>query len=144
VLDRQWIASHIPHQGRMCLLDSVLEWTDQHIVCESNSHGAADQPLRAADRLGAVAGVEYAAQAMAVHGALLTAATGPPSQGFLASVRNLSLHVDRLDDLCGPLQIRAERLSGDQRLVLYQFHIHHQGQCLLDGRVSVVLDAQAL
>jgi hypothetical protein len=52
--------------------------------------------------------------------------------------------VDRLDDLAGPLRISAERLSGDERLMLYQFQIDHHGYCLLDGRASVVLDALAL
>lgn len=144
MLDREWIAAHVPHQDRMCLLDVVLEWNEQRIVCQTNNHQAADHPLRSADRLGAVAGVEYAAQAMAVHGALLTNPIDPPSQGYLTSVRNLRLHVARLDDLTGPLKVSAERLSGDQRLVLYHFQLHHEGRCLLDGRASVVLDAQKL
>lgn len=128
----------------MCLLERVLEWTDQRIVCEANSHRAPDHPLRAAGRLGAAVGVEYAAQAMAVHGALLAPAQSKPGQGYLTSVRGLTLHVDRLDDLIWPLHISAERISGDERLILYQFHVHHQGRCLLDGRASVVLDAKAL
>ena len=37
----------------------------------ASSHRAADNPLRAHGRLGAACGIEYAAQAMAVHGALL-------------------------------------------------------------------------
>lgn len=144
MLDRRWIVAHIPHQGRMCLLERVLEWTDERIICEANSHRAPDHPLRAAGRLGAAVGVEYAAQAMAVHGALLTTAADKPSQGYLTSARGLTLHVDRLDDLAGPLRITAERISGDDRLILYQFHLHHQDRCLLDGRASVVLDAQVL
>ncbi|MBP9905288.1 MAG: 3-hydroxylacyl-ACP dehydratase [Rhodoferax sp.] len=128
----------------MCLLDTVLAWSEQHIVCETASHFARDHPLRNADRLGAVSGVEYAAQAMAVHGALLTRPSSPPSQGYLTSVRSLNLQVQRLDDLDGPLQVSAERLSGDERLVLYQFRLHHAGRCLMDGRASVVLDRQTL
>jgi predicted hotdog family 3-hydroxylacyl-ACP dehydratase len=129
----------------MCLLDRVVEWTDLHIVCEAVNHRAPDHPLRAAGRLGAAVGVEYAAQAMAVHGALMAATLeAGPKQGYLTSVRSLTLHVDRLDDLAGPLRISAERLSGDERLMLYQFQIDHHGYCLLDGRASVVLDALAL
>ena len=144
MLDRHWIAAHIPHQGTMCLLDSVLEWDDHHIVCEALSHTAADNPLRAGGRLGAANGVEYAAQAMAVHGGLLAPRGSAPTQGYLTSVRGLSLHVSKLDDLTGPLRVSAERLSGDARLILYQFQLHHQGRCMLEGRASVVLDAQAL
>ena len=70
-LDRAWIASHIPHQGSMCLLDYVEAWDRERIRCRASSHRAADNPLRAYGRLGAACGIEYAAQAMAVHGALL-------------------------------------------------------------------------
>ena len=69
---------------------------------------------------------------------------GEPTQGYLTSVRGLNLHVVRLDDLVGPLRVTAERLSGDARIILYQFQMHHGDRCLLDGRASVVLDAQAL
>ena len=143
MLDRHWIAAHIPHQGRMCLLDAVLEWNDRHIVCESNSHTASDHPLRAASRLGAATGVEYAAQAMAIHGTLLASPRSRPQMGYLASVRGLKLHVSRLDDLAGPLRITAVRWSGDDRLIMYQFQIHHQDRCLLDGRASVALNVMA-
>lgn len=128
----------------MCLLDRVVAWSAQTIVCEAFSHTAVDHPLRAHGRLGAAAGVEYAAQAMAVHGALLVPSTGEPPQGYLTSVRGLTVHVDRLDDLAGALRISAERLSGDERVIVYQFHLNHQDRCLLEGRASVVLNAQAL
>ncbi len=144
VLNRDWIAAHIPHQGTMCLLDKVLDWSGQRIVCEALSHADPANPLRAADRLGAATGVEYAAQAMAVHGALLAQSDAAPAQGYLTSVRGLNLHVDRLDNLAGRLTITAERLSGDERLILYQFHLHHGERCLIDGRASVVLDARTL
>ena len=144
MLDRAWIAAHIPHQGAMCLLNAVLSWDERQIVCEATSHALADNPLRAEGRLGAAAGVEYAAQAMAVHGGLLAPADSPPTQGYLTSVRGLSLHVARLDDVAGSLRVTAERLSGDERLILYQFQLHHGECCLLEGRASVVLDAQTL
>jgi len=144
VLNRDWIAAHIPHQGRMCLLESVLEWDPQRIVCEALSHTDPANPLRTAHRLGAATGVEYAAQAMAVHGAVLAQPDATPTEGYLTSVRGLTLHVERLDDLAGPLRITAERLSGDTRLILYQFQIHHGVRCLIEGRASVVLDAQNL
>lgn len=142
--DRAWIEAHVPHQGRMCLLERVLDWDEQLIACEAISHTAPDHPLRHADRLGAAIGVEYAAQAMAVHGALLAASDTKPTQGYLTSVRGLTLHVGRLDDIAGPLLIRAERQSGDERLILYAFSVHGDQRCLLEGRATVVLDAQNL
>jgi predicted hotdog family 3-hydroxylacyl-ACP dehydratase len=144
VLDRDWIAAHIPHQGAMCLLDAVLDWSDAAIVCRATRHADPAHPLRAEGRLGAAAGIEYAAQAMAVHGALIAGDNAPPRQGYLTSVRSVALHVARLDDLPGALDVRAERLSGDGNHILYQFRLDHAGRCLLEGRAAVVLDAAAL
>lgn len=80
-LDRNWIEQHIPHKGRMCLLDAVVSWDATRIRCRSASHRAPDHPLRAHGRLGIACGIEYAAQAMAVHGALV-AASAPLSSAM--------------------------------------------------------------
>lgn len=143
MIDRAGIAARIPHQGGMCLLDAVRDWSEAAITCRAVSHRDPANPLRSHGRLGAANGIEYAAQAMAVHGALLAGSEGAPRQGYLASVRGVSLHVARLDDLPGELDVRAERLSGDGLHILYQFALHHQGRCLLEGRAAVVLDASA-
>jgi len=132
----------------MCLLDAVKEWSDSAITCLAISHTDPANPLRAEGRLGAANGIEYAAQAMAIHGALIAGeAAGKgatPRQGYLTSVRSVSLHVARLDDLPGELDVQAERLSGDANNILYQFSLSHAGRCLLEGRAAVVLDAAAL
>ena len=108
VLAHAWIASHIPHQGSMCLLDCVEAWDERRIQCRAISHRAADNPLRARGRLGAACGIEYAAQAMAVHGALLA----PPDSsrarvGYLVSVRGTQLYVPQLDDIAADLRVEA-------------------------------------
>jgi len=153
-LDRQWIEQHIPHKGRMCLLDEVLSWDAVRIRCRSATHRSADNPLRLHGRLGAACGIEYAAQAMAVHGALI-AASAPlastvatsvrgsigSSVGYLASVRNVTLRVERLDDLEPDLIAAAERVTGDGRTVLYEFSVTSGRQLLLSGRASIVFDA---
>lgn len=140
--DRDWIAAHIPHAGTMCLLDAVLDWSPAAIRCRAGSHRNAGHPLRADGRLGAAAGIEYAAQAMAVHGALLAGSGERPRQGYLASVRGVDFHADRLDDLAGDLDIEAERLSGDGNNVLYQFAVRGDGRLLLAGRAAVILDSE--
>jgi predicted hotdog family 3-hydroxylacyl-ACP dehydratase len=144
VLDRDWIVARIPHQGSMCLLDSVLDWSAMSISCSATSHADPANPLRARDCLGAANGIEYAAQAMAIHGALLMGNGGPACQGYLTSVRGVKLHVDRLDDLPGELLVFAERLSGDSNNILYHFSLSHAGRPLLDGRAAVILDAAAI
>jgi predicted hotdog family 3-hydroxylacyl-ACP dehydratase len=73
-LNRAWILRHIPHQGRMCLLDEVVSWDAERIRCRGATHHAPDNPLRAGGQLGIACGIEYAAQAMALHGALAAGA----------------------------------------------------------------------
>lgn len=144
MLDRAWIAAHIPHQGDMCLLDAVSEWSGEAITCTASSHTDPANPLRADGRLGAANGIEYAAQAMALHGSLSADAVAPPRQGYLVSVRGASFHTLRLDDRADDLLIEAERLSGDANQVLYRFSVSAGGKPLVDGRAAVVLDADVL
>lgn len=147
LLDHAWIAARIPHQGTMCLLDRVEAWDAQRAHCGAISHRAPDNPLRAHGRLAAACGIEYAAQAMAVHGALLApqhAASCRSGVGYLASVRGARLHVGRLDDIIADLQVQVERFSGDGNTVLYDFSIRAAGRMLIEGRAAVILDAHAI
>ncbi len=142
-LDREWIESHIPHQGRMCLLDEVLSWDAVRIRCRAASHRLPDNPLRAHGRLGAACGVEYAAQAMAVHGAIMAQTAGNATRGgLLTSVRNLALLVHRLDDLETDLIASAERLAGNEGSTLYEFTVSSAGRELLSGRIGIVFQAE--
>ena len=155
-LNRAWIESRIPHHGRMCLLDEVIAWSAERISCRSGTHRDADNPLRAHGRLGIACGIEYAAQAMAVHGALVVggapqagtpAATegapmaGPPAAGFLAAVRGVRFHSLRLDDVQGDLICDAVRMAGDATTALYEFELRSEAALLLRGRATVVFDA---
>jgi predicted hotdog family 3-hydroxylacyl-ACP dehydratase len=57
-------------------------------------------------------------------------------------VRNVALHVLRLDDLEGELIAAAERVTGDARTVLYEFRVLNGTRALLEGRASIVMDAR--
>jgi predicted hotdog family 3-hydroxylacyl-ACP dehydratase len=141
-LGRDWIAARIPHSGSMCLLDAVVQWDAERVRCTATSHLAADNPLRSRGRLAPVCGIEYAAQAMAVHGALVGEDQDkPPRVGMLASVRGVKTYVERLDTLDAPLDIHAERMGGDDNTVLYRFDVRCGGTLLLEGRAAVMLDA---
>jgi predicted hotdog family 3-hydroxylacyl-ACP dehydratase len=170
-LDRTWIERNIPHRGSMCLLDEVLEWDAQHIRCRSATHHLPGNPLRSQGRLGAACGIEYAAQAMAVHGALANGALaigtlaigalangapadgasgkgasalkGPSEAGFLAGLRNVRLHVPHLDDVEADLICEALLVAGDPGSALYEFALRSeaQRQLLVSGRATVIFDA---
>ena len=137
-----WIAARVPHQGRMCLLDRVERMDDNEVVCTAVSHRDIDNPMRDAGRLGAACGIEYAAQAMALHGALMAKARGvpAPTMGFLVSVRSVNLHVSRLDDVPDRItvQVTNEADNGDHSI--YSFALSSAGAPLIDGRAVVMLN----
>jgi predicted hotdog family 3-hydroxylacyl-ACP dehydratase len=130
----------------MCLLDEVIDWDTQRIRCRTGTHRAPDNPLRAHNRLGVACGIEYAAQTMALHGALAVGsasagAGGAAQVGLLASVRDVRFLVLRLDDIESDLSCEATHLAGDSRTALYEFALRDASRIILSGRASVVLDA---
>ena len=135
------IAARIPHGGSMCLLDRAERWDAETIVCHATSHRDPANPLRTASGLLAPCAIEYAAQAMALHGALLGHAAGSAARpGYLASARGVVLHRLRLDDLDEDLRIEATRGAGDARQILYAFVVRHAGSPVAEGRATVILD----
>jgi predicted hotdog family 3-hydroxylacyl-ACP dehydratase len=141
------ICARLPHAGRMCLLERLESWDGDSITCVATSHRDADNPLRRGGRLHAVAGVEYAAQAMALHGNLLSAPAPspvegtdtPPAMGYLASVRDLKLDLDDLGTVAEDLRVTARRLSGDASGFIYEFEIRAGTRALLSGRLAAKL-----
>ena len=144
-LNHAWIEKHIPHQGNMCLLDEVQSWNQENIICIASSHRELNNPLRAHNQLGIACGIEYAAQAMAVHGALLAPADSTtPKVGYLVSVRGLTMLANRLDNIAADLLISATCIMASESNILYEFSISANNQQLLYGRAAVILDASAL
>jgi predicted hotdog family 3-hydroxylacyl-ACP dehydratase len=142
-LDRTAIARLIPHSGAMCLLDEVLAWDAATISCRTASHRESGNPLARGGQLAAICGIEYAAQAMAVHGRLVDPTGGRPVAGYLASVREVRCEVERLDRLSGDLLITAEQLLGDAARVIYRFALVCGTAPVVSGRAAVVLQAGA-
>ena len=141
-LDHAGIAARVPHSGSMCLLHRLRGWSAEHIDCSATSHRDPANPLRTQGVLLAANAIEYAAQAMALHGSLNAEPGAKPTPGFLASVRSVKLHVPRLDDVASELHIVATKQAGDTRQALYAFTLHDEdGALLVDGRATVVLNA---
>jgi predicted hotdog family 3-hydroxylacyl-ACP dehydratase len=133
------IRTLIPHAGRMCLLERVLDWDDRRIRLATTTHRAADNPLRSAGRLRALHLCEYGAQAMAVHGGLTAqAAGGGPRGGLLVSLRGVRLHCRFVEDLPGELLVSAECLHDGGTSWQYGFAVTHEGTPLAEGRAAVM------
>ena len=139
-LDGAQIAQLIPHHGGMCLLAGVTQYDPQSITCIAVSHRLISNPLRENGLLHAVCGVEYAAQAMAIHGTLLAGQSDkPPRGGRLAGVRALELKVNRLDDIEADLEVNAIQIMGDDNSMVYEFTVDAAGRNLLTGKATVIL-----
>ena len=139
VMSRAEILTLVPHQGAMCLWDEVVEFDAGSIRLRAFNHRDAAHPLRHRDRLHAVHLGEYGAQAMAVHGGLLARAAGVGVKaGMLVALRDLVLHVSRIDDLPGALEAQAQCLMADASGSQYRFLITHDGATLASGRAAVL------
>lgn len=140
LLDATQIARLIPHHGNMCLLSNVDSFDTQNIQCSASSHRSLDNPLRENMILHAVCGVEYAAQAMAVHGSLLSRKkSSQPRGGRLASVRSVDIFVTRLDTVEENLDVRATILMNDENSMMYEFTLSTPSLILLQGKATVIL-----
>jgi len=132
------LSRFLPHAGSMCLLHAITWWDAQGMRCSAISHHDPSNPLRQAQQLPGICGLEYAAQAMALHCAL-TSGKAKPEAGYLGGIRDLRLLVQRLDDARDPLDIETTRIIGDTSAYLYRFQVTAGGKILLDGRASVFL-----
>jgi predicted hotdog family 3-hydroxylacyl-ACP dehydratase len=132
------IASLIPHQGGMCLLERIVEWDDTRIVLETTTHRSPDNPLRANERLRAIHLCEYGAQAMAVHGALRSGGRATP--GMLVSLRAVAFACDYIHDLPDTLVVEAVCLQAGEVSQQYSFRISHTDKVVSEGRAAVMLN----
>jgi predicted hotdog family 3-hydroxylacyl-ACP dehydratase len=127
----------LPHRGAMCLLDSVEVHDDTRVVCRAASHRSPANPLRVGERLPALAAIEYAAQAMAVHGGLCAKTGAAP--GRLVAVRDVCLYVATLEDVADDLEIAADCVAADATGLVYAFVVTAGGRTLAAGRATVML-----
>jgi len=120
----------------MCLLDSVAEYDDRRIVRGAVSQSDPSNPLRGADGLAAIHALEYAAQGMALHGAL----TGELACGFvLAAVHDVEMRVPWLHDIVETMEIEAAVVTQHKEVAMYRFAVSAGGSVLVAGRLTVAL-----
>jgi len=139
-LSKLELSELLPHGETMCLLEGVESWDSSGIVCIATSHREKQNPLRNKEQLHAICGLEYAAQAMAVHVGL----TSPPENissaiGYLGAVRELQFGASRLDTYSGPLRIYGTLLFSHGNNFMYYFNIEFDGKALLSGRASIFI-----
>lgn len=141
MISKDELCSLIPHSGAMCLLDEVKYWDDNKIICRTQSHCLEDNPLRKSARLSIVHGIEYGAQAMAVHGGLLARQLSSSSlPAYLASLKNVKFsgHQLLLCECNEGLIIEAEKIYSGEGSLVYTFCVTCQSMQLLSGEAMVI------
>jgi predicted hotdog family 3-hydroxylacyl-ACP dehydratase len=140
--DRSSLRGLLPHQGSMFLIERIAHFDRSGIECLTSTHRDPHNPLRDASGLPVHAAIEYAAQAAGLHGGLLNRAVNPeapPQQGYLAVISQLHWSVERLDDLPGPLRIRARRTAVTAGGRAYHVDVDHADSPILSGDLVIAL-----
>lgn len=133
------LCSLIPHSFDMCLLDHVESWDQDNIVCRSRSHLLETNPLRREQSLSSVHLLEYAAQAMAVHGGLHNREKGlQMTEGYLAALRDIKINLCELHKLQTELRIEANQILSQGGNMIYNFTVSTADTELVTGRATVV------
>ena len=123
----------------MCLLDEVLEWEEDYVLCQTRSHLLDNNPLRCDSGLSAIQGIEYGMQSMAVHGGLLARKKNETAPaGFAAALRKISLNVEWLHIYDEPLHVSSRALVLDAGSYIYEFKVACERQTLLQGRATIM------
>jgi predicted hotdog family 3-hydroxylacyl-ACP dehydratase len=137
-LDRATIERLVPQAGVMCLLDAVSHWTPASIVCTASAPGA-DHPLARDASVPGIASCEFAAQAAAIHGALIEHALGP-RPGVLAKLMGIEVHAHEFPR-GEQVIVRADMLSRVAAGCLYAFEVRAGERQVCQGRLMVAFGA---
>ena len=139
-LTKRDIERLIPHSEGMCLLESVTAYSNDEIVCQTQSHLLECNPLKSTGYLSKMHLIEYGAQAIAIHGGLIEknkALVEVPKIGYIAMVK--SVVWGDFNPLTAELIVKAKVIVLDERMKRYGFSIiDSDQQKVCSGNVLVV------
>jgi len=146
-MKKSQICQLLPHSGTMCLIDEIVSWDKEMLVAKTMSHTELKNPLNNEGSLNSIHGVEYAAQAMALHSALIKAEeitqTETETRGYLASVKNTNILQEYLfekqDDDLIPLLIKVFVLMAGSQGFSYQFEVLKDDKVYISGKITIFL-----
>ena len=141
-LNRQEIEQRLPHAGKMSLLDTITHADQLTLSASAVSHLNNDNPLRLNNKLSSINGIEYAAQAMAIHGFLLSElkhTEASAQTAYIATVRNIDIVSPFFPENESVIKIEVEQLMSDTNGFTYQFHISGGKKVFISGKITVFL-----
>ncbi|WP_214660462.1 hypothetical protein [sulfur-oxidizing endosymbiont of Gigantopelta aegis] len=126
----------------MCLLDCVVQYDTLNLTALATSHQSNDNPLRVGNKIATINGIEYAAQAMAIHASLIAEKTSNDdtvAMGYLATVRNICIKTPYLPENSGPLSILVTQLMSDGHGFTYEFQLSCDQTIVISGKITIFL-----
>ena len=139
-IDQQAIGKILPHAGSMILLEQITSASADTLYASTQSHLDKSNPLLLNKQLNSINGIEYAAQAMAIHAHLIADTTQKqPQSGYLATVRNTTIDHPYLSQSKSELIIKVIRIMADQKGFSYNFQIYDNEQSYISGRITIIL-----
>ncbi len=128
------IESLLPHRGPMRLLDAVVAWRPDGVVCRAEVRP--DNPFLWDGRLEGVAHMELIAQAAATH-ITLADPLRRPIRGYLVAARDLVLAGDAEVPPGAVLEVAVQEVARLGAFASYEGQVAHQGREVARGNVKV-------
>ena len=130
------IVELVPHRPPMLLLDRVLSYDGDCVVCETVL--GPDSPFAEQGEVPAVVGIEYMAQTIAAGAGLSARDKGDQAgrMGFLLGCRNLSIAVDSFQ-VGDRLTIEARRTWGENQIGSFACKVQRGSEVLVEGALTV-------
>jgi predicted hotdog family 3-hydroxylacyl-ACP dehydratase len=133
------IVEVVPHRPPMLLLDRVLSYDGERVVCElilQPTSPFAEEGENGAE-VPAIVGIEYMAQTIAAGAGLSARGNGQPTKmGFLLGCRSLTIAVDsfRVGDR---LTVEARRTWGEHDIGSFACKVRRGDDVLVEGSLTV-------
>ena len=130
------IVELVPHRPPMLLLDRVLSYDGERVVCETVL--GPDSPFAEQGEVPAVVGIEYMAQTIAAGAGLSARDKGDQAgrTGFLLGCRNLSIAVDSFQ-IGDRLTVEARRTWGENQIGSFACKVQRGDEVLVEGALTV-------
>ena len=132
------ISAALPHGSGMSLLERVVSWCENTIVCEAVSHDRESNPLHLRGALPVITLVEYAAQAAAVHSSLVLSGMGRVRPAYIGALKKVSLFSEVIPRHTPVLKVHASVEMVSDAGAIYSFEVVADS-VLISGRMVLVI-----
>jgi 3-oxoacyl-[acyl-carrier-protein] synthase I len=130
------IVELVPHRPPMLLLDRVLSYDGECVICETVLEPGS--PFVDDGEVPALVGIEYMAQAIAAGAGLSARDKGETAarMGFLLGCRKLTIAVDSFQ-VGDRLTVEARRTWGENELGSFSCKVQRGDQVVVEGALTV-------